>query len=116
LQWVFDILEEFLPIEFILPVRPWPPPDPPPDLDPLVSYYSHSIVMAALGGILYSLADRYPDPSEEIKDRPDQEDRELIQQGVSLAMERVFEAMRQSGDEIERLRRFEGGLGRESSA
>lgn len=107
-QWLFDLLEELMPFELIRPVRPWPPlPDPPPDFDPIRIYYAHAAVNAALGAILYSIADRFPDAGEELKDRPEDEDRELMMQGVALATNRIFEAMRDSTAELEQLGRFE---------
>lgn len=115
LEWIFGVLDELLPIELIRPVRPWPPlPDPPPDFDVVTNVYSQVILDAAIGGMIYAIAERYPDPSADITgelERLEEEDRELIERGVRIATDKVFEAMRESSGELERLM----GLGRSGS-
>jgi hypothetical protein len=99
-DWLFDIFAEFLP-ELIIPIRPWPPlPDPLPDFDPTTVYYAHVALNASLGAVLYAIADRYPDAGDEVRDKLEDEDRDLIAQGVALAVERIREAMSASADSL----------------
>lgn len=113
LEWTFGILDDLLPIELTTPIRPWPPmPDPPPDFDVIRSVYAHAVVDAAIGGMVYAIAERYPDAGADITgelERLEDEDRELIERGVAVAVDKVFEAMRASSADLERLIATERG-------
>jgi len=108
LQWIFGLLEELLPRDVMARMDPWSP-NPAPRFDPGATYYGHVLVNACLGSILYTIADRYPEPSDEAKRAVEsEENRELVREAVAMAAQRVSDAMRETAQELVQLADFGG--------
>lgn len=102
--WILDWLREAkvrLPLD---QVHPWPPrPDPPPERDPFVFYYTQAFVDAALGALIYTIAARYPEATEEArKGAETPRDGELLAEAAKLAEAQVMRAARRSSEQFAR--------------
>lgn len=102
--WILDWLVKLklgMPVEVL---RPRPPlPDPPPEVDPFVFYYSQAAFDASLGAMVYALALKHPESSLDARKAGDRIDSELMSSAAKLANEKVVQAARHSLKGFEQL-------------
>lgn len=102
--WILDwLVKEKIRIPIDL-LRPKPPlPDPPPDVDPLVFYYSHAAMEASLGAMVYSLALKYPEATDASRKAGEKIDEEMMSDAAKAASEMAVKAARESLKQLELL-------------
>jgi hypothetical protein len=102
-RWLLPVRRE--PWDWLLRlVDPWRPlPErPEPSPDPVVWLHAERLLDAALGAAIYSVAERFPEASEEARDEASQiELDEILVPAADLALERVGEQSRSIARELE---------------